>query len=215
MHKLDEKGDLLIPLVLVSVLLISSLAFGFWAFTGRQDYKNNVDKKIDEAVKIAEENLSVKKDAEFAEQYKLPNTTYQGPAAYGTLGITYPKTWSVYVDEDGNDSKPLSGIMHPKFVPATSDTNYALRFEVLGKSYESELKSFESAVRGGRVTVAAYRLPKVESVLGSKITGEIQGKKQGVLILLPQRDKTIRIWTEGSEFRGDFEKVLESLTFVP
>lgn len=215
MHKLNEKGDLLIPLILVIVLLLGSLGFGVWAYLGRQDYKNNVDQKISEAVQVAEENLSIKKDAEFAEQYKLPNDIYQSPSAFGSLKITYPKTWSVYADENGNNNRPLSGYMHPKYVPGNRETNFALRFELIGKSYESELKTYASLSRAGRTSIKGYRFPKVDSVLGSRLTGEIEGKKTGVLILMPLRDKTIRIWTEGSEFRKDFEKILEEFTFVP
>lgn len=215
MHKLNEKGELLIPLIVVGVLLLGSLAFGFWAFAGRQDYKNNTDQKIAEAVKAAEEVLTIKKDAEFAEEQKLPHTSYTGPAAYGTLDITYPKTWSVYVDEDGGNSQPLNGYMHPRYVMADGDSSYALRFQVLGQAYDQALKQFESAVRQGKVSVAAYRLPKVESVAGSRLQGEVVSKKQGVMILMPLRDKTLKLWTEGSEYTSDFETILQNFTFIP
>lgn len=214
MRKRNQSGDLLIPLVLVSVCLLGAIGFGVWAFMGRQDYKNNVDLKIEEAVEVAEENLTIKKDAEFAEQYKLPNSTYTGPSALGTLKITYPKTWSVYADENSNSTASLKGFMHPRYVPA-KDTNYALRFEVLERNYDQVLKSFNSKVKAGKTKVSAYRLPKLKSILGSKLVGEIDSKKSGVIILLPLRDKTVKVWTEGNEFRGDFDKILESFTFVP
>lgn len=215
MHKLNEKGELLIPMVIVSVLLVASIGFAVWAFMGRQDYKNNSDQKVAEAVVVAEENLAIKKDAEFAESYKLPNVTYTGPSAFGTLKVTYPKTWSNYVNERGSGATPLDGTMHPSFVPASGDVNYAFRYQVLERQYDQELRAFDSKVRNGRVSVTAYRLPNQQDILGSRIEGEVVNNKSGVMILLPMRDKTLKLWTEGSEFRSDFENILKQATFVP
>ncbi len=214
MHKLDERGSLLIPLILVIMLLMGALGFGAWAFAGRQDYKNNVDAKIDEAVEAATEQNSIEKEAEFAEREKQPFKTYLGPASLGSISVTYPKTWSAYVNEKGNGTTVLEGYMHPNYVPElNSDTSFALRFKIVNSTYDKELKGFEPKARTGKVVVAAYKAPKEENALGSMITGEIDTKQQGVVVLLPMRDKTIRIWTEGEDFRGDFTTMLESFTF--
>lgn len=216
MHKLNEKGSLLIPLVAVIVLLFSSIGFGAWAFAGRQDYKNNVDDKIDEAVEAASEKLALEKEAEFAEREKSPYKTYQGPVTFGTLSITYPRTWSGYIEETGSGARGMSGYFHPDFVPAiTSDTSFALRFEVVNTAYDQVLKNFDAMIKSNRAKVSAYRAPKVPDVLGARVEGEIISKKQGVMILLPLRDKTIKIWTEGDSFRGDYATVLDSFTFAP
>lgn len=216
MHKLDEQGSLLVPLLITGSLLLFSLVFGFWAFAGMQDYKNNSDTKSAQAVEAAEQALAIKKDTEFAEVSKSPYKTYQGSATLGTITIIHPKTWSSYVENKASGSTQLSGYMHPDVVPATdSGTNFALRFEVVDTDYSSVLKSFDSAAKAGRVSVSAYRAPKVDSVLGSRIDGEIASKKQGNMVLLPLRDKTIKIWTEGHDFRGDFQAVLDNLTFIP
>ncbi len=214
MHKLDQQGSLLIPLVLVGTLLLFAIGFGAWAFTGRQDYKNNVDAKIVEAVEASDEKLSIEKEAEFAEREKDPNKSYQGPATYGSLLITYPKTWSAYIVEKSSGTTALDGYLHPNFIPdISSDHSFALRFEVLNTSYDQVIKQFDSKVRTGKVTVVAYRAPKVQEALGARISGEIDTKKQGIMVLLPVRDKTIRIWTEGEDFKGDFDRILEQLTF--
>lgn len=216
MHKLNEEGSLLVPLVAVSVVLTFALGFGLWAFAGRQDYKNNVDAKIQNAVEAANETLAAEKDAEFAEREKSPFVTYAGSATFGTLTITYPRTWSAYIDESGKGSAPLSGYLHPRFVPATnSETNFAFRFEVVDTAYDSVLKTFDAGTKTGKVKVSGYRAPKVDSVLGARIEGEIVARKQGVLVLLPIRDKTIKVWTEGQEFRTDFTAILETLSFIP
>lgn len=208
------RSPLLIPLIIVVVLLLVSFGFGVWAFMGRQDYKNNVDEKVSQAVAVAEENLTIKKDAEFAESYKLPYTTFRGPAAFGTLTIQYPKTWSNYVDGRGNT--PVDGYMQPNYVSSNNnETNYALRYQVVERHYDEEIKQFDSRVKNGRVTAAAYRLPTQDSILGLRVEGELDSRKSGVMVVLPLRDKTVKVWTEGAEFRSDFEKILQELTFVP
>jgi hypothetical protein len=216
MRTRQEEGSLFIPLILMSVFLLGSLGFGIWAYTGRQDYKNNVDSKITEAVEAANEKLATEKAAEFAEKEKSPYKTYQGPGTYGSMLITYPKTWSAYVSDKASGSNVLSGYMHPSYVPeVNSDVSFALRFEIVSSSYDSVLKTYEGNVKSGKLAVSAYRAPKVESILGSKLEGEITSKKQGVMVLLPLRDKTIKLWTEGQEFRSDFNTVLKEFTFVP
>jgi len=212
----SEDGSLVLPLVLVVVALLGALGFGFWAFTGMQDYKNNSDKKAATASAAAVKAAEAKKDAEFAEKEKSPVKSYTGPATFGSIHFDYPKTWSAYIDEVGS-SMPINGYFSPNFVPATaSATQFAVRIQVVNSTYASTLRAFESNVKSGKSAVAAYRAPKVPDVLGSVVTGLVIDKKSGTMVILPLRDKTLKIWTEGSDFAGDFTNiVLASFTFVP
>jgi hypothetical protein len=216
MHKLDERGSLILPLIVSVALLVGALGFGYWSYAGRQDYKDNVDKKIAEAVAETTTKISAEKDAEYTEKEKSPYQTYQGPVTYGSAVITYPKSWSAYVDESGGGGTVVSGYFHPGYVPATdSDTSFAFRFEIVNSAYDSVLKSFDSSIKSGRLKASAYRAPKVESVLGSRLEGTISSNEQGILVLLPLRDKTIKLWTESDQFASDFTTILDSFTFVP
>lgn len=217
MRKLNQSGSLLAPLVIVSALLLSSIGFGAWAFMSRQDYKNNSDKKVAVAVAQAKTEESVKKDAEFVEAEKSPLKTYVASETFGSLSFQYPKIWSAYISEAGKSSTQLDGYFHPQYVPdVASTTAFALRIQIVNTSYEQTLKLLDSSVKAGKVKVSAYRPPKVESVLGSRMEGEIASKKQGTMVLLPLRDKTIKVWTENSEFLNDFNAtILTSLTFAP
>jgi hypothetical protein len=55
----------------------------------------------------------------------------------------------------------------------------------------------------------------VPDQLGVVITGEIDGTQQGTLILLPQRDKTIKLFTETEDYLADFTKIVQSATYNP
>lgn len=210
---------LLIPLIVAIIFLLGSLGFGAWAFAGMQDYKTNVQPKIDQAVAIAVQETSTAKDKEFVEKEKIPTKTYTAGQTAGNLVITYPKTWSGYVDESDKGNTIVSGYFHPAFVPAAdSGTDFALRIEVISQSYDQVVKQFDAKVKNGKVKVSAYKAPKMgEGQVGVRVDGEINTGQQASMVIFPLRDKTIKVSTESAQtFLGDFNDiVLANLTFVP
>lgn len=72
-------NSLVISLVLAIILLVSAAVFGGWAFSSRQDYKNNVDGKIKVAVAAAQVQSAITEKAQLAQDEKQPYYTYQGP----------------------------------------------------------------------------------------------------------------------------------------
>jgi len=215
-----EEGSinaLVIPLILAVVFFFAALGFGLWAYSSRTDYKDNTDAKIATAVEVAQKETTTEKDNEFIEREKQPLKEYKGPASYGTLSIKYPKTWAAYIDESSKSGTGIDGYFHPNFVPGVgSDTDYALRVQVVDKSYADELRAFDSGVKQGKTKAAPYKPVNVENIVGTQLTGEIGGQETGTLILLPLRDKTIRIWTEADQFNADFfNNVMANFKFVP
>lgn len=216
----EESGNvLLVPVILVSVLFVAAAIFAVWAFGQSQDYKNNVDEKIATAV-TANKQLVQSEDAkQYAEAAKNPLKTYTGPDAYGSVKVTYPKTWSAYVDTT-NSSTPVDAYFHADYVPADRlNLPYNLRVQVVSNSYSDTLNQFASLTKQGKVNVAPYALPKVPKVTGSVLTGQItpgSTDASGTLILLPLRDKTLKIWTESPTYLADFNTyILPNLTFIP
>src|SRR5437870_4134420 len=109
---------LLIPFILAIVLLIGSGAFAFWAYSGRQDFKNNTDKKIATAVAKAEKETQTADQARFDEQEKSPYKNYVGLAEFGALTVIYPKTWAAFILERGaSNPTAIDGYFYPGFVP--------------------------------------------------------------------------------------------------
>lgn len=202
---------LIIPLALVLVALLGVGAFAASAYSQAQDYKNNVDQKVDAAVEVATQKVSEQKEKDFAEKEKFPYDTYVGPEAAGRLTIKYPKTWSAYVIEPRTSSnKPVDGYFNPGVVSSVTDTNnsYALRVQVAQQSYDSLIKAYAGDQKNGKVTITPYQSPNVPSLIGSRIEGEVESKKQGVKILLPFRDKTLQLWTESTDFKADFDNII-------
>ncbi len=216
-HMQKENGSVSVVLAGVfGFLFVVTMVFGVWAFASRQDYKDNVDAKIDEATLLAVKQAETAKDAEFVEKEKLPTRNYRGPETYGSVSLDYPKTWSIYAEE-ASSGTVLDLYAFPAIVPGIkSKQSYGLRLEITSNSYDSEIKRIQSSVERGEATSVAFRPEKVPSVLGIKVNGQISNDKTGSMVILPLRDRTIKIYTELPQFTGDFNNiVLPSLNFVP
>lgn len=208
---------LIIALVLFVLLFLGASGFGVWAFGERSTFKNDTDKIVAKEVQLAEQRVSTTKDAEFAEAAKRPTKSYKGPATFGSLELEYPRTWSAFITESTQSGTPVNGYLHPDFVPGVqSGTSFALRIEVEQKTYDSQLKSFDSKVRAGKLTVTPFRAEQVPDVLGARVEGEINNGQKNIMVLFPIRDKTLKISTESETFYKDFNDIiLKSLKFVP
>ena len=219
-HIGDEQGSstaLVVSLILVSVLFIGAAGFGTWAFMSRQDYKNNVASKVSTAVQANTKTVQAKDAADYAEAAKQPLKTYIGPETYGSVHISYPKTWSAYVATDSS-SLPLDMYAQPDVVPSiTAQTSaFALRVQVTQTSYSQTVSQYQALQKAGAVTVTPYTLPKNSTIVGVRVDGQLTPTKQGSLIILPLRDKSLKVWTESSQYLSDFNNIiLPNASFSP
>ncbi len=220
-NKLNQKGGinaLLIPLILMVLILLGVGGFAFWSYSEMQTYKYKTDEIVAVKVGIAVKDAETKKDNDFAEKEKDPLKSYQGPEQFGRITIKFPKTWSGYVDDSGKGSSPIDGYFQPMVVPnIQSGSNYALRLQLVDRNFASESKNFDSQVKAGKVTAAMYSNKNIPGVVGMRLEGEIAGGlKKGIMILMPQRDKTVKLWTESDQYYKDFnDLVLPNFTFTP
>ena len=208
---------LLISLATMTFLLLAFIVFSIWAFTSRLDYKTNSDKNASDAVAIAVQKESTRKDSEFLEKEKNPLKTYQGPEAYGSISISYPKTWGAYVVQTDRAALPVDGYFHPNYVPGVqSGTAFALRVQITNVAYDQEMKQFDGKVKSGKLVVSPFTAKNVPGVTGARVEGEINTGQKDYMILVPLRDKTLKISTESQQFVGDFDNIiLANLKFVP
>lgn len=200
------------------VLFVGAAVFGVWSYMGRLDYKNNSDQKVAAAVTENTKAVRAEESAKYAEESKKPLKPFVGPAAYGSVTVNYPKTWSAYVLQDEKSREPLNSYFHPDFVPNVSakGSSFALRVAIVSKTYSDVLDDFANEAENGAVTVSAYSLPGVPDVVGSRIDGEIVSDKRGSMVIFPVRNVTLQVWTESETFLDDFNNnILPNLTFAP
>ena len=211
-------NSLVISLVLVVILLVAAAVFGSWAFSSRQDYKNNVDGKIKVAVAVAQAQSVVTEKAQLAQDEKQPYNTYQGPPQNGSISFQYPRTWSAYVNSSGSSgSALLDGYFMPPVLSSVNDqtANFSLRVQVLNQTYASIVQQLQGQKT---LTSSAYTLPLVPSVVGVEVSGSLQVTpgSTGVMIILPDRTNTIEIWTDGTAYLSDFNSIiLPHFSFSP
>jgi hypothetical protein len=215
-----EIDVLLIPLVLMVLLFVGAAAFGWWAFTSRQDYKNNSDQKSASAAEIARKDEDIINTKQFAEAEKKPLKAYDGPSAYGSIHVEYPKTWSVYINSSVSQPQPLQAFFNPGAVPSVTDqaSVFALRVQVVQQSYSALVNGYSALLKQKLVSVNPYSLPKVPGVVGVRVDGKIiQGKQNtGSMVIFPLRDKSIQIWTENAQELSDFNNlILPNMAFSP
>lgn len=204
---------MLVPLM-ISVVLVAGLAvFGVWSYFQYTNQKNNVEDLVAEGIVTAVAAKEAELQENYDEQKKEPYLNYVSPSALGSVSITYPRTWSAYVQESGNNTKPLDGFFHPNFVPADSGVAYALRMTIETRDYDAELGTYKRNIEKGVVTAKPI---KIEGVTGTILEGSITNKVKGAIVLMPLRDKTLSIWTESTAFLKDFKNVIvKNLTFDP
>ncbi len=226
MKKLGIRGEmniLLIVLTLVVLILFGTGGFAYWAYSNMTKYRYHADQVAAAAVKAANTTLTKQLNNQFAEKEKNPYKVYTGPSTYGSLHITYPKTWSAFMSVNNQSDTYMDGYFYPDVIPNTSQTdssaatvNFALRVQVLQGNYADILGNYQGQTESGIVQVQPYHLPQVPTVIGSEITGQIQDNKTGTLIILPVRNYTLEIWTEGTQFLPDFTNIiLPNFTFSP
>ena len=217
-RQLGFATGLLVGLIALVLLLMGALGFGAWAYSGYRDYKTNSDEKSAAAAAKAVEETKVTEAAKYAEEAKNPLKTFVGPSAYAAATLQYPKTWSAYVIESTSSNIPLDAYFQPDYVRniTVNDNSYALRMQVISRPYSSVVDDYDGEVKSKKLTAVPYSLPKVPSVSGIRLDGQLTTKKQGSMIILPVRNVTLLVWTESVDFRPDFNDiVLPNLVFSP
>jgi hypothetical protein len=220
--KLNQYGQarvIVVLLVVSIILLVGSIVFGTWSYSNMNKYKNNADQLISTAVANAKSQQQVSDNKAFAIQEQKPLIRYVGPQAYGTISLYYPRNWNAYIDSTGQNGAPISGYFYPGILPTVTDNgkiNFALRLRVENQPYSSIAQTFQSYIRSNLVSITPYSLPKLPSVVGIKVVGNIEGNVSGTMIILPMRTNTLEVWTEGSLYLSEFNTdILPNLSFSP
>lgn len=200
--------------ILSVVLILFVMVFGsvmIWALVNYNDQKNNVDAKVEAAVALAKQEQSETDQKKFAELEKEPYRQFVGPDDLGRVTFSYPKTWSVYIDQEG---KAYEAYLHPQIVhPVKSNRPYALRVSIASETYDKALSGYESLVKKGSLKSSPVT---VNGFTGNRLDGMFSNDIEGSMVLFKVRDKTLRVYTESPTFRNDFDKIiLDSFNFNP
>lgn len=196
----------------VSVFAVVFAGLAIWAYVNYADQKNNVDAKISNAVAKAEKEQADVLERKFAEREKEPLRSFAGPSDYGSLGFKYPKTWSVYVADDGSSDSSFKAYLNPATVPPVNDptSRFAVRVSIVNQKYEDVIDSYKDEVKSGKLTTTSV---KANSQNGTRLDGSFSKDIRGAAVIFKIRDKTAVIRTDADTFKPDFENLIKTITF--
>lgn len=209
---------LIAAVVIFGLLAITFLILTIIFFSQMSDYKNNSDQKSAAAVEVAKKQQAEELAAQFAEAEKEPLRSYTAPGSAASVKVVYPKTWSLYAIE-GKEGSSVNTYFNPIVIADTSnkDNVYALRMQVLDKAYASVVKEYETEAKKGEVKITPFKPERVANAqTGVRIEGTVRDDIKGAMVILPVRDKTIKIWTETENYTNDFNNfVIKNLEYSP
>lgn len=201
-----------IAIVILSLIAVLFIGLFIWKYMEWDTVKTDVDGQVDAAVAEAVSANETKMEQEFAEREKYPYRTFTGPVDYGSLSFEFPKTWNVYIASDASNGGDFAAYLNPSEVYAVSSTTInALRVTITNTPFDNAVKSFESALKNGSMTVETRPIGNsVENIY----RGELSKGMRGAVTLIKIRDKTVYLQTDAEIFLEEYEKLLQTVTFV-
>lgn len=212
------EGKLFVVLTVVFGVLMLGLGVGFfWAYTQMNQYKTDVEGKISAAVETATSEQKATLDKQFEEDYKKPHNVFTGPANYGSVSFEYPKTWSVYVENDGtNLAEGYSVYFNPNSIPRISqETAYALRVVIVGESFTNITNIYRDAINAGaKLTASNINLTDAKEDANSlygkglRVDGQFRETINGSAVFFDIRGRTLELFCDHQSFMPDFNNII-------
>ncbi|MBR3204654.1 hypothetical protein IKF81_03155 [Candidatus Saccharibacteria bacterium] len=198
-------------IILLSLLLVAALLLSYYFFREYRVASSNVNQQIDAAVSEKSIEIENALRAEYDEKEKQPYDTFTGPADFGSLSFEYPKTWSVYVENDAADNRSFTAYLHPNEIPPLKDTNpIALTVKIETDSYESFIDKYSRLIKDGKVKSTII---KINGEDATRLDGQFSNTSNGSLVIIKIRDKVASLLSNGEIYRADFDKIIETITF--
>ncbi|MCL2451794.1 hypothetical protein FWD20_02885 [Candidatus Saccharibacteria bacterium] len=220
----NERGESKLFVILTGVFGVLMIGLGvgfFWAFTQMNDYRTDVDGRVSTAVEAAKTEQRTELENEFDERYQRPNVVFTGPANFGSVTFEHPRTWSVYVENDGQDGSGYAAYFNPGFVPRIDeDTPYALRVEVINSSFKDREEFYRGMIENGaKLTATTVRLadastdPASAYGKGVRLDGQFRETINGAAVLFDIRGRTLAIYTDKQNYVSEFNNILKTLKY--
>ncbi len=195
--------------VILGFLVVVLGALSGWALYKYDQERTQVQQRIDSAVQQARQEQRRADEARFEEQRKTPYQVYNSPDVYGDISISYPKSWSVYVEDSTGSGTNIDMSMHPDVIRRQGgrDRPLAFRLQLVDELYAQAIDSYQKDAEQGELEAVTVAISGIEGV---RYEGNIRDEHTGSLVALPYRDNTILMWTESNEsFRDEFNTIME------
>ncbi|MBW3538257.1 hypothetical protein KY386_02065 [Candidatus Parcubacteria bacterium] len=206
----------------LTTALIVFLAFGVVLFGALSVISFNTSQRATKTLQAAtaesyEKGRQEQKEADRLQaeaEAKSPYRTYTAPGVYGGFEIKFPKNWNAYVVEGGSGATQLSLTLHPDFVRQLPgrDNAYATQVKLLREVYNNVLRRYDEPIRKRLVT---KRTATVSGITATWLEGKVDGRHDGVAVIVPVRDKVMIFSTDDRRFLDSFQQVLAQAVITP
>ena len=197
--------------IISGLTAITFIILFIWMYNKWNDTDSNVQGQINSAVAIARSEATEKAEREFEEREKNPYKIFSGPADFGSLTFEYPKTWSLYEEEDASTNNDFSAYLNPDKVPPVDSNNpIALRVMILNESYDSYIQSYQSKVEDDSMTLT---VSPVGGTNANIYKGRLDNDFQGIAAILKIRDKTVVMQTDALLYETEFNHILSTVSY--
>lgn len=217
----SQRGEINLLVVAVAVLGIFVLIFaGLFinSYTKEQKATKTLNAQKTAAYKEGQtagaEAQKITDTAAAKAEAQNPFRSYVAPIDFGEFTIKFPKNWSSWVAENLTATTQVDLIVHPEFVKVlpSNTVNYALRAGLINTTYDSVRQNYDQRVKSKKLKATSVTVSGID---GTRYTGEFKDKKNGIMVLIPVRDKTIYFSTENTKYQPEFETMLTQSTIRP
>jgi hypothetical protein len=206
------KKNVIIGVLVFLVVVLGSLSG--WALHKYQQERTGVQQRIDEEVQKARQEQRRADEARFEQERKTPYKVYTAPSVYGSIAVSYPKSWSVYVEDDTSGNTNIDLFIHPDIIRRQGgrDRPLAFRMQLENGLFADVTDEYRNDVENGDLKANDVT---ISGIKGVRYEGNIQDEHQGSLVALPYRDRTILMWMESRDFSKEFNTILERVDITP
>ncbi|MBQ9180746.1 hypothetical protein IJ135_01465 [Candidatus Saccharibacteria bacterium] len=204
----------IVAIVVLSLISVTFIGLFIWMSMQYNDASTDLAAQIKTATDAAVDANTMELEAEFAEREKDPYRDFAGPVDYGQLSFKYPKTWSLYIAADAAFGGDYYAYFNPIEVNAVSNTTInALRVMIFDRSFEAVAAEYQTYLTRENSNLVMDTV-SVGGALANRYIGTIPNTElSGIIVIFKIRDKTAMLRTDAMIFEGDFNKVLETVTF--
>ncbi len=214
-------GGLNLHLILTVFLGIGMTLFGVvavYTYAESSNIKRTQAQRIAEAEKQAAAKQKGADELSNRIANQQPFRTFTAEVVDGAFKLQVPKNWSMYYARSSNGQTQVDLMADPNVVvnnlPQQSSQNtHAFRLQLLRKTMQETVKPFSELVKKKQLTNSSVT---VSGITGSKFEGILDTQRHnGVVIVLPVRDKTIVLTTEDKTYINEFNAIVEAAKINP
>ncbi len=217
---MTQRGEINLHLVLTIFLGVGMVLFGVLAVIAYRDntyIKTNLSQLNAKAAAEAAAKQKQADDLAHIKANEEPYRTYVAEPLNGGFQLQIPKNWSLYTANGVSATVQLDLAANPDVVVVNQGSGavntHAFHLQLRKQSLNAVSKTFEKNIKNKTLGSKAVT---VSGIRGTWFEGAIdQQRHNGVVVVLPVRDKTLVISTETRNFLNEFNKILETAKIVP